>query len=181
TAVPRPRTTRTAPGPVRRRREGGDAMIPDMQDTRLDTRLAQLRGELQSVHAPAAMEAALTARFRNRNAGTAARPVRPRLWWMPPLALAATIALVSWMVRSPLDPMPARAPLAEDDAGPFLALKPLERIALEPGTTLVTTEFPRALLADWGLPVAPDRAGEPVRAELLYSPDGEALAVRLVH
>ena len=38
-----------------------------------------------------------------------------------------------------------------------------------------------ALLADWGLPVSPDRADEPVRAELLYSPDGEALAVRLIH
>ena len=66
------------------------------------------------------------------------------------------------------------------DPGPFLALKPLERIALEPGTTMVATEFPRALLADWGLPVAPDRAGEPVRAEMLYSADGEPLAVRLL-
>ena len=57
----------------------------------------------------------------------------------------------------------------------------LERIALEPGTTVVATEFPRALLADWGLPVSPDRADEPVRAELLYSANGEALAVRLIH
>ena len=69
----------------------------------------------------------------------------------------------------------------ESDDAPFLALKPIERIALEPGTTVVTSEFPRALLADWGLPVAPDRAGEPVRAETLYSADGEALAVRLVN
>jgi hypothetical protein len=67
-----------------------------------------------------------------------------------------------------------------DDA-PFLALRPLERIALEPGTTVVATEFPRALLADWGLPVSPDRAGEPVRAEMLYSADGEALAIRLIN
>jgi hypothetical protein len=78
------------------------------------------------------------------------------------------------MVRGPL-PAPAspRRPAAADDAGPFLALQPLERIALEPRTTVVATEFPRALLADWGLPVSPDRAGEPVRAEMLYSADGE--------
>ena len=144
----------------------------------LDSRLAALRGELEAVHAPDALEAALAAGFRD------AHRRRPSLWWMPPLALAATFALVSWMVRAPLPPMPKAAPplaVASADPGPFLALKPLERIALEPGATVVETEFPRALLADWGLPVAPDRAAEPVRAELLYSPDGEALAVRLIH
>jgi hypothetical protein len=99
---------------------------------------------------------------------------------MPPLALAATVAMVSWVIRAPL-PQPPVAAAAEADAGPFLALRPLERIALEPGTTMVTTEFPRALLADWGLPVSPDRAGEPVRAEMLYSADGEPLAVRLLN
>ena len=101
---------------------------------------------------------------------------------MPPLALAATIAMVSWVVRGP-DSHVAMAPVAfgESDPGPFLALKPLERIALEPGTTMVTTEFPRALLADWGLPVSPERASEPVRAEMLYSADGEPLAVRLLN
>jgi hypothetical protein len=143
----------------------------------LDSRLAALRGELDAVHPPHALEAALVEQFRH------AHRRRPALWWMPPLALAATIALVSWMVRTPLPPMPKAAPMAvaAADPGPFLALKPLERIALEPGTTVVETEFPRALLADWGLPVAPDRAGEPVRAEMLYSPNGEALAVRLIH
>jgi hypothetical protein len=146
--------------------------IPDP----LDARLAELRGELARVHAPDAVEAELRARFRAR----ALR--RPSLWWMPPLALAATFALVSWMIRAPLPPLPAPAAVVEsEDPGPFLALKPFERIALEPGSTVVATEFPRALLAEWGLPVAPDRADEPVRAELLYSPDGEAIAVRLVH
>ena len=142
----------------------------------VDSGLAALRGELDSLRAPGALEAALAARFRR------ARNPRPRLWWMPPLALAATLAVVSWMIRAPLPPMP-QLPVAPPsiDPGPFLALKPLERIALEPGATVVETEFPRALLADWGLPVAPDRADEPVRAEMLYSPDGEVLAVRLIH
>ena len=144
----------------------------------VDLHLAALRAELRALVPPPALEHALAARFRREN-----RLPRPRLWWMPPLALAATIAVASWMIRSALPPLPAprHAPAAKADAGPFLALKPLERIALEPGSTVVTTEFPRALLADWGLPVSPDRAGEPVRAEMLYSPDGEALAIRLVN
>jgi hypothetical protein len=142
----------------------------------LDPRLAQLRGELESLKPPAALEAALAARFRRTH-----NP-RPRLWWMPPLALAAVLSLVSWMIRAPLPPLPQpQPPSAPADPGPFLALKPLERIALEPGAAVVTTEFPRALLAEWGLPVSPEEIGEPVRAEMLYSPDGEALAVRLIH
>jgi hypothetical protein len=149
----------------------------------VDLRLRELRMAMDSVAAPPALEQALAARFRRQH-----RKARPGLWWMPPIALVATIAVVSWMIRAP-QPMhvashaqPAAAtPAADPDAQPFLALKPLDRIALEPGTTVVTSEFPRALLADWGLPVAPDRAGEPVRAEMLYSAEGEALAIRLVN
>jgi hypothetical protein len=145
----------------------------------LDLRLDAARRGLARVAAPDALEAALVERFR----ATRRPRTRPSFWWMPPVALAATIALVSWMVRTPMpgavhDGVTVQTVPA--DAGPFLALKPLDRIALEPGTRLVSTEFPRALLADWGLPVAPDRAGEPVRAEMLYSADGEPLAVRLL-
>ena len=153
--------------------------IPDeSHDPFLDAQLARARHGLALETAPDALEAALLARFRAQRK----RHARPRFWWMPPVALAATIALVSWMVRGPV--MTPHDGIAVEttsaDAGPFLALKPLERIALEPGTRLVPTEFPRALLADWGLPVAPERAGEPVRAEMLYSADGEPLAVRLL-
>jgi hypothetical protein len=130
------------------------------------------------------MEAALRERFRHT---PMTAPARPRLWWMPPIALAATIAIVSWMIRGPMPDAQSLVSLApatttlEGDPGPFLALQPLDRIAAERGTRMVTTEFPRALLADWGLPVSPDRAGEPVRAEMLYSADGEPLAVRLLN
>ncbi len=144
----------------------------------IDTRLAELRQALQAMSPPAALEGALAGHFRRTH-----RARRPSLWWMPPLALLATAAVTSWMIRAPVPPMhaPLAAVAAEADPGPFLALKPLERIALEPGTTVVASEFPRALLADWGLPVSPDRAGEPVRAEMLYSADGEALAIRLIN
>lgn len=154
-----------------------DPLLP-AEEILLGTRLDDLRRGLESLKAPASIESALVTRFRKERA----RAARPRLWWIPPLALAATIALVSWMVRAPIAVAPALpASALAEDPGPFLALKPLERIALEPSTTVVATEFPRALLADWGLPVSPDRAGEPVRAEMLYSADGEPLAVRLIH
>ena len=157
-----------------------DIELDPAQGTLLDLRLDAVKRDLALHAAPDAIEGALAARFRRHKA----RAKRPRLWWMPPLALAATVGIVSWMVRAPLHaPRVASAvpAVTEADPGPFLALKPLERIALEPGTTVVSTEFPRALLADWGLPVSPDRAGEPVRAEMLYSADGEPLAVRLVN
>ena len=160
-----------------------DSVLDPGQETLLDLKLDQLRSELSSVQAPEVMEARLAARFRK------ARPVsqRPRLWWMPPLALAATIALASWILRGPVPEgdglVTVAAPLSldADPDAPFVALRPLDRIAKEDGARIVTTEFPRALLADWGLPVAPDRAGEPVRAQMLYSARGEPLAVRLLN
>jgi hypothetical protein len=160
-----------------------DSILEPGQDTLLDLKLDELKRELAEMRAPD-MEAALRERFR-KTPPTA--PARPRLWWMPPIALAATIAITSWMIRGPMPDAQSLVSLApptttiEGDPGPFLALQPLDRIASERGTRMVTTEFPRALLADWGLPVSPDRAGEPVRAEMLYSADGEPLAVRLLN
>lgn len=153
---------------------------PAVREALLAQRLDDLRTEVAGLHAPEHLEAALLREFRTR------RPARPRLWWMPPLAMAATVALVSWIARGPggnvtvQPPQPAALVPASAEAGPFLALRPLERIALEPQATVVATEFPRALLAQWGMPVSPERAGEPVRAEMLYSSEGEALAVRLL-
>ena len=160
---------------------------PAVRDARLTERLAALEPALGGVEAPARIEAALVDRFRAyRDRERLA--ARPRLWWMPPLAMmVATLAVVSWMVRTPgALPVPepviefTTEPAANGDRGPFLALRPLERIALEPQATVVATEFPRALLAQWGLPVSPERAGEPVRAEMLYSPEGEPLALRIL-
>jgi len=146
------------------------------EEPNVDAPLASLRAAMQSVEAPAGLDAVLAARFRRHH-----KVQRPRLWWLPPLALAATVAAVTWIVRSPMTAPIVPAAVIESDSGPFLALKPLERIALEPGTTVVSSEFPRALLADWGLPVSPERAGELVRAETLYAPDGEMLAIRLIN
>ena len=148
------------------------------RETLLDLKLEHLAHELATTHrAPPALEAALAARFRSQ-----APAHRPAFWWVPPLALAAAVTLVTWIVRAPAPQAPAEAPASaasSDPDGPFLALRPLERIALD-GTTVVDTQFPRALLAGWGLPVAPERAAEPVHAQMLYSAEGEPLAVRII-
>jgi len=163
-----------------------DSLHPAVRDARLADRLGELKTALAGVEAPARIESVLVDRFRDL-ASRQRHAARPRLWWMPPLAMVATVAIVSWMVRSPAI-LPVTEPAIEyttvpatgGDPEPFLALKPLERIALEPQATVVTTEFPRALLAQWGLPVSPERAGEPVRAEMLYSAEGEPLALRIL-
>ena len=147
------------------------------QDTLLDLKLDELRNELATVRAPESLEGALVSKFRTRLP-------RPRLWWVPPLALAATIAAASWIVRGPVpanEGIVSLAPATLDSDPPFLALRPLDRISKETGARVVAAEFPRAMLADWGLPVSPERAGEPVHAEMLYSASGEPLAVRLLN
>lgn len=164
-----------------------DNLHPAVREARVSERLDALKSALASVKAPDSLDAELALAYRARR-DRERHAARPRLWWMPPLAMAATLAVVGWMVRTTASP-PVSGPSPEvmtelsanGDAGPFLALKSLERIALEPHATLVATQFPRALLAQWGLPVSPERAGEPVRAEMLYSAEGEALAVRLLN
>jgi hypothetical protein len=163
-----------------------DKLHPAVREARLADRLDELKTALAAVKAPGHLEDGLVEEFRAL-AARQRRSTRPRLWWMPPLAMAAAIGIVSWLVRHPaLDAAADPAiefttePAANGDPGPFLALRPLERIALEPQATVVTSEFPRAYLAQWGLPVAPERAGEPVRAEMLYSAEGEPLALRIL-
>jgi hypothetical protein len=63
-----------------------------LREAFLTSRLDELKGEMQAVRAPEALETRLAAALRARRT----TPGRPRLWWMPPLALAATVALVSW-------------------------------------------------------------------------------------
>ncbi len=61
---------------------------------------------------------------------------------------------------------------------PFLALVASEAIAAEPSALVVSAQVPAAALSDYGLPLDPARADEPIRAEFLLSPTGLVLAVR---
>lgn len=165
---------------------GNDTLHPAVREARLAGRLDELKAALAAATPPARLEDSLVSAFRVQ-AGRQRRAARPLLWWMPALAMVATLAIASWMVRNPaVQPAAGPAfefftvPAARNDPGPFMALKPLDRIALEPQATVVATEFPREMLAQWGLPVAPERVGEPVRAEMLYSAEGEPLAIRIL-
>lgn len=107
---------------------------------------------------------------------------------VPAAALALSLGFAGWMTLAPLlAPLAGRSPQAnpavtqsESGDAPFIALQPMERIALERDATVVTTTFPRALLANYGLPVSPERAGEPVRADMLLSTSGQPLALRII-
>lgn len=133
------------------------------------------------------VEAQLLTRVRERRAlqsVSAARrtPVRRPAppWWMRlsfglPVAFAA--ALIVLLGTRPLAPVGPSAP-QRAIATPFIALVGSEALAAEPAPVVVSSQVARPTLADYGLPVDPARADEPVDAEFLVSRSGVVLAVR---
>jgi len=96
--------------------------------------------------------------------------------------------LLLWSTHGLADPTVLRFSVAESWSMPlvrlengtaFIALDSFERIEQEADPQLVEAEVPRTMLAALGLPVAPEQAGETVRAEMLVAADGEPLALRL--
>jgi hypothetical protein len=83
-----------------------------------------------------------------------------------------------------LEPLPdtamSVADVRIDTETPFIALQSLEQIALEPQPHLIKANVPRMMLASYGVPVNPESAGDSVRAEMLVSASGQALAMRFV-
>jgi hypothetical protein len=63
-------------------------------------------------------------------------------------------------------------------ATPFIALVGSEALAAARDPIVVPSQVARTTLADYGLPVDPARADEPVGAEFLVSRAGLVLAVR---
>jgi hypothetical protein len=132
------------------------------------------------------IETALLARVRERRAlhsVAAARsaPVRrgAARWWRGiafgvPVALAGLVT-VGVGVRL-LAPMPSDA--GREIATPFIALVGSDALATERAPIVVTSQVARTTLADYGLPVDPARADEPIDAEFLMSRGGLVLAVR---
>lgn len=171
----------------------GESMSPalsPMAEQALDTQFDHLRRELFLVSAPPAMEAKLAAAFaahHRRQAGAARWRGLIGQTLAPGFAVAASIGMAAWMLFAPVAPMlqsPA-APVASlgdriDEQTPFIALAPLERIALEPKPRVVRTTVPRMMLASYGVPVSPEVAGEQMRAEMLMSAGGQPLAMRFI-
>lgn len=149
----------------------------------LDARLALLRGATSSLDAPRCVEKELMQAF-------AARFPRKLPWhrrlnvleWSTAAAGAAITACVLAILLAPSAPYgtgPYPPLVRLENGAAFIALDSVERIEQEPDPQLVEAELPRTVLAALGLPVAPEQAGEAVRAEMLMAADGDLLALRL--
>jgi hypothetical protein len=118
--------------------------------------------------------------------GHTPRPNRPRYWFLPPVI---AVALTAWfsLYLLPLVGVarPSGQPVsgeALDTAryGSFIALQPLSHEAADwSQARVVATEVPRVWLASAGVAVAPERASEAVRIELIVDALGHPLAFRI--
>jgi hypothetical protein len=177
-----------------------DTMPPD-----LAARLARLREATATIQPPAYVEAQLNARLFGASNGATVAPssaTKPALrrpptfaerwaaWIAWPVSVTAAAGLVSWMVYTnpaiaPEQIGPSSVPALESResngaAMPFLALTSLDEIKPGARNEVVSATVPRATLAEFGLPVSPLRAAEPIDAEFLVGANGGVLAVRFV-
>ena len=157
------------------------------EEVLLSDSLANLRTASAALAAPPRVEAALMDAFRSAHrAREARRRWRAFLaqWLVPGAALAASVGMSAWMVLAPMArPMIDHSAdlvathSAYNDA-PFIALRSLEQIAMEPGPRVIETTVPRMWLALYGVAVDPETAGDSLRAEMLISANGQPLAMR---
>ena len=119
-------------------------------------------------------------------ARAAQRPVRRSAgdrWLAWPLALAASIAVLSFVVRSlPPEAIVAEpAAAASTAAAEFMPVVPLADIERAGDAMVVPARLPRMTLAQLGLPVNPALAADAIDTELLVRRDGSVLAVRFIY
>ena len=163
-----------------------------MEDDRLDHRLFALKRELAALRPPPEVERGLAAAIaeaehalrRSRASNLEARRlgwIVSQRWLAWPVALAAALGLITWTLRAPSPDETAAARVAAARvATDFIPVVPVTDIARTRGAYVVSTQVPRTMLAEFGLPVSPARAGEPVAGELLVRGDGTVLAVRFL-
>jgi hypothetical protein len=151
-----------------------------MSDTDLDRRFAALKEAAAGELPPLATDRAIAAAVAR--AGRAPRTaMRGDRWLVWPLALAASIAVLSFVVRS-LPPEAVVAPPAVRTGGDeFLPVVPIADIERAGDALVVPARLPRTTLAQLGLPINPARAADAIDAELLVRRDGSVLAVRFVY
>ena len=153
-----------------------------MSSNDLDRRFAALKVSAAAEVPPPATDRAIAAAVAR--AARATRNVeRPDRWLAWPLALAASIAVLSIVVRS----LPPEAIVAEPLAAAhttgdeFLPVVPIADIERAGDAMVVPARLPRTTLAQLGLPINPARAADAIDAELLVRRDGSVLAVRFVY
>ncbi|MGZ3181775.1 MAG: hypothetical protein ACXU8N_04975 [Telluria sp.] len=155
-------------------------------DAALAPAFAALKAELGRHDAPRGVEKELMQAFARRHA--------PRRWYHRftraqwglagglGSAVAATLVVVLGASHAPPQVGGSEAPplvSLRDNGAPFIALDSAESIEGAANAQVVEAEVPRSALAAAGVPVTPETADQPVRAEMLVSADGRPLAIRL--
>ncbi|WP_269531051.1 hypothetical protein [Chitinimonas sp. BJYL2] len=162
-------------------------------DDDLDAAWRPLRQSLQGTHAPSTLDDALLAAFRTRHTPTRMARLRQSLasirwtWLSAGGAMAAALVATLWM--RPVLMERGQMPLS-DTASPALAEAELttaffpvgdpRRIQAAAHARMVRVSLPRAVMAEYGLPVSPELADQPVEADLLVGDDGATMALRFV-
>ena len=153
-----------------------------MSNDPLDRRLAALKDAVAAELPPTATDRAVaTAVARARRTTRAA--ARGDRWLAWPLALAASIAVLSLVVRSlpPEAVVPDAAVIAQAAGDEFMPVVPIADIESATDALVVPARLPRTTLAQLGLPINPARAADAIDTELLVRRDGSVLAVRFVY
>jgi hypothetical protein len=157
-----------------------------MQPSELDRQLATLKQSVADAVPPPATDRAVASAIahaqRTRARTSRARPGDRWLVW--PLALAASIAVLSFVVRS----LPPEAVIGEpagvaarSGGDEFMPVVPIADIERAGDALVVPARLPRTTLAQLGLPINPARAADTIDTELLVRRDGSVLAVRFVY
>jgi len=145
----------------------------------LTAELRALAASLEAAQAPPGLEAALRAAFRGQRA-------KPAVWWPWWRQAMATAALLVVLVAGAVAllrraPAPELAPAASQElATEFIPLVYQNDLLPAENVQIVRVKLPRAALVSFGLPINEDRAGEPVKADVLLGDDGVARAIRFV-
>jgi hypothetical protein len=162
--------------------------------TPLDQELHTLRREAATLNAPTAVERNVMLAFdRHHRTGSLMNRLRPfsggRVadWFAPSAAVAVSLSMSLWLWLAPGASLvgtqsmhAAQSSISSGSrlADSFIALQPLDQIALEPNPRVIETQVPKVMLSGLGIAIPPETANESLRAELLVSASGQALAVR---
>jgi hypothetical protein len=157
-----------------------------MQPSDLDRTLAALKQSVADAVPPPATDRAVAAAIASAQRTAARVKHGPGDRWLAwPLALAASIALLSFVVRSlPPEAMvgePAGVASRSSAGDEFMPVVPIADIESAGDALVVPARLPRTTLAQLGLPINPARAADTIDAELLVRRDGSVLAVRFVY
>lgn len=146
----------------------------------LTDELRALAASSEAAEAPLRVEAALRAAFRGPRAGSAIwRP-----WWRQAMAAAASLVVlvagaVALLNRAPA-PELAQPTASQELVTEFIPLVYANDVLPAENVQIVRVKLPRAALVSFGLPIDQDRAGEPIKADVVLGEDSVARAIRFV-